>query len=69
MHVPFDKKLLRKIGYSVYHVNPDGKETEITNQDGIPILITANSLGGGTIIIKKDEETINEFTEHQIVKL
>lgn len=68
LYIPFEKKLLRKIGVSVYHSH-NGQETEITHQPGIPILITANSLGGGSIIIKKSDEVINKFTENQIVVL
>lgn len=67
LRVPFQKKLLRKVGYSVHHVTEDS-ETEITNQVGIPILITANDLGGGKIIIRKDDEIVEEFTNDQIVK-
>ena len=69
LHVPFDKKLLRKVGVSVHHLNKEGQEVEITNQAGIPILITASCIGGGSIIVRKNDETIEEFTENQIVKL
>jgi hypothetical protein len=64
---PFEKRLLRKIGVTVYHLKDD-IETEITNQPGIPILITANALGGGKIIIRKNDDILEDFTGDQIVK-
>jgi FtsZ-interacting cell division protein ZipA len=67
IRIPFEKRLLRKIGVTVYHLKDD-IETEITNQPGIPILITANALGGGKIIIRKNDDILEEFTGDQIVK-
>jgi hypothetical protein len=67
LRVPFERKLLRKVGYTVYHIHDD-QEVEITNQIGIPILINASNLGGGEIIIKQHDEIIEKFTENQIVK-
>lgn len=67
LRLPFDKKLLRKIGYTIHHIH-EGQETEITNQMGIPILVNASQLGGGEIVIKKHDEIIEKFSENQIVK-
>lgn len=67
LRIPFQKKLLRKIGYSIHHIKDD-QEIEITNQPGVPILITPNDLGGGKIIIRKDEEIVEEFSGDQIIK-
>jgi len=68
IRVPYEKKMLRKIGVSVHHINKDGIETDISNQPGIPVFITANNLGSGKIVVRKGDEILDEFTGDQIVK-
>jgi len=67
LYIPFDKKLLRKINTNVYH-QLDGKIVDITHQQGIPILITPNMLGGGTIIVKKEDEVIKTFEGDSLIQ-
>ncbi len=67
IRVPYDKKMLRKVGVSVHHLK-DGVEIDISNQPGVPIFVSANNLGGGKIIIRKGDDILDEFIGDQIVK-
>ena len=68
MYIPFDKKLMRKIGYRVEHELDDLK-VDITHQSGIPYFCNPSMLGGGKINVYKDEELIKTFVEDEFVSL
>lgn len=67
LYLPYDKKLLRKVGYSVFH-ELDGKKVEITQEPGLPYLVTPKMLGGGEVKVYKDEELKITFKEDEHIK-
>jgi hypothetical protein len=67
LYLPYDKKLLRKVGYMVYYEHKNMK-IDITQEPGIPYYVTAEILGGGVIRVYKDDEIVHEFKENESVK-
>lgn len=67
LYIPYDKKLLRKVGYTVFHELNETK-VDITQEPGVPYLVTANMLGGGEIKVYKDDELVNTFKEDDHIK-
>jgi hypothetical protein len=67
MYLPYDKKMLRKVGYTVFH-EMDGKKYDITQELGVPYFVSANMLGGGEIKVYKDDDVVHTFKEDEIVK-
>jgi hypothetical protein len=68
MYIPFDKKLMRKVGYRVEHELNDLK-VDITHQAGIPYFCSSEMLGGGRINVYKDDELLKTFVDSELVNL
>jgi len=65
IYVPYNQHLRSKMnGYTVYLLK-NTQLIDITQQPGIPYLVTADMLGGQSIIIKKYDET-KTFDLHEI---
>jgi hypothetical protein len=67
MYLPYDKKLFKKIGYTVIHKLGD-VSVDITQQAGIPYLVTADSLGGGVVEVYKDDDLMHTFKEGEAIR-
>lgn len=77
--VPYDRsksrKMLRKkvflvrlVSNEVSNENPAEERIEITHKPGIPYLLSAHDMGGTKIIVTKDGNIIQEYSEHEIPK-
>jgi flagellar basal body-associated protein FliL len=68
VYLPYDKKMQRKVGYTVFH-ELGNKKVNITQESGIPYMVTANMLGGGKITVYKDDELKHTYKDDDMVKL
>lgn len=67
IYLPYDPKLLRKVGYKVVHKLGD-VSVDITQEAGVPYLVTADALGGGSVEVYKDDELKHTFTGSDSIK-
>ncbi len=68
LFVPYNRKLAVKTGTHKALLVKGQEEIDITQQPGIPYLITAEQLGGECIKIIRDE-TVTKFYRNEVVKL
>lgn len=65
--LPFDKSLISKYSGYQFYLETNDKITEISQKPGIPFLVTADQLGGTSIIVQNVEDDIcMKFNENQI---
>lgn len=62
------EEIMKSIGFQFFLIKK-GKKIDITQQKGIPYLITANQLGGEKIELRKDNELIKEYLSDEIPRI
>jgi hypothetical protein len=60
LYVPYSRRhMVRTIGLKVYLIESSGKEVEITQEHGVPYLVTAQMLGGVGLKVLLNEKEIS----------
>ena len=66
LYVPYHSRLVSKMSpYRVFLVK-DGNEVDITQQPGIPYMLTAESMGGTELIVRKSGEVVTRYEKNVV---
>ena len=69
IHIPYNKDLITKMTRLKVYLVKDGERVEITQQPGIPYMVSARMLGGEKIIIVKDNNVQKEYKNDEIPQI
>lgn len=60
--VPYDRRKGRTMTRKKVYLVKDGEKIEITHKQGIPYLLSAEEMGGSSILVIKDNKLVKEYS-------
>lgn len=66
--IPFDQNKAKYMRRKDVYLIRDGDEIEITHKPGVPYLLSAEEMGGDSIVVKKDGTILKIYNSTEIPK-